>query len=137
MEAEKGNTVYESTISTESALFQLEMTLRMSKSRMTTKHKSGEKLPPIPPGEVLRSEFMEPLNLSANKLALHMGVPATRVTAILNENRTITADTAVRLSRVFTTSTEFWLNLQSNYEIAMLDYTGEKDKICSETRQLA
>jgi addiction module HigA family antidote len=66
-----------------------------------------------------------------------MGVPATRVNAILNDNRTITADTALRLSRVFSTSTEFWLNLQSNYEIAMLDYTGKKDRICKETRDLA
>ena len=108
----------------------------MSKSRTITKQKYGDKLRPISPGEILRAEFLEPMNLSANKLAIHMGVAATRVTAILNENRTITADTAIRLSRVFNTSTEFWLNLQSNYEIAMLDYTGEKDKICRETRQL-
>jgi addiction module HigA family antidote len=109
----------------------------MSKSPTTTKYKEGDKLPPIPPGEILRSEFMDPLNLSANKLALHMGVPATRVHAILNNNRTITADTALRLSSVFSTSTEFWLSLQSNYEIAMLDYTGERDRICKETRELA
>lgn len=109
----------------------------MSKSRTTTSRKKGEKLPPITPGEVLRYEFMEPLELSANKLALHMGVPATRVLAILNAKRTITADTAIRLSTVFNNSSEFWLNLQSNYEIAMLDYTGERDRICSETRQLA
>ncbi len=108
----------------------------MSKLPTTTKYKEGDKLPPIPPGEILRSEFMEPLNLSANKLALHMGVPATRVNAILNDNRTITADTALRLSRVFNNSTEFWLNLQSNYEISMLDYTGEKDKIWKEITQL-
>ena len=108
----------------------------MSKSRTTTNRKNQDKLPPIAPGEILRTEFMDPLTLSANKLALHMGVPATRVTAILNDNRTITADTAIRLSRVFSNSTEFWLNLQSNYEIAMLDYTGEKEKICNETRQL-
>lgn len=109
----------------------------MSKSPTTTKYKSGDKLPPIPPGEILRSEFMEPLNLSATKLALHMGVPATRVTAILNDNRTITADTALRLSRVFKMSPEFWLNLQSNYEVAMLDYTGETERICKEVRELA
>lgn len=125
------------TISTRYALFQLERTLMMSKSRTITKRKYGDKLRPISPGEILRAEFLEPMNLSANKLAIHMGVAATRVTAILNENRTITADTAIRLSRVFNTSTEFWLNLQSNYEVAMLDYTGEKDKICRETRQLA
>lgn len=109
----------------------------MSKSRTATNRKDGEKLPPITPGDILRGEFMEPLQLSASKLALHMGVPATRILAILNENRTITADTAIRLSKVFGNSSEFWLNLQSNYEIAMLDYTGEKDKILGETRQLA
>jgi addiction module HigA family antidote len=107
----------------------------MPKLPTTIKYKEGDKLPPIAPGKILRSEFMEPLNLNANKLALYMGVPASRVNAILNDNRTITADTALRLSRVFNISPEFWLNLQSNYEIAMLDYTGEKDKICKEVRQ--
>ena len=111
----------------------------MSKSLTTTpKHQEGDKLPPIPPGEILRSEFLDPLSLSATKLATYMGVPASRVTAILNDSepRAITADTALRLGCVFRISPDFWLNLQSNYEIAMLDYTGEKDKICHEAREL-
>ncbi|MBC7996919.1 MAG: HigA family addiction module antidote protein [Leptolyngbya sp.] len=111
----------------------------MSKSPTITSSKHGEKLPPVSPGEILRCEFLEPLNLSATKLASYMGVPATRVTAILSdkERRTITADTALRLSLVFKTSPEFWLNLQSNYDVAQLDYTGEKEKICKEVRAFA
>ncbi len=110
----------------------------MSKSQTTTKHKESDKLAPIHPGEILREEFLKPLNLSATRLATLMGVPATRVTAIVSdkEKRAITAPTALRLSRVFNTSAEFWLNLQSNYEVAMLDYTGEKDKILQEVRDL-
>lgn len=111
----------------------------MSKSLTTTSFQEGDKLPPIHPGEILRTEFLEPLNLSATKLATYMGVPATRVTAIINDNerRAITADTALRLACVFKTSPEFWLNLQSSYDVAMLDYTGEKDKIKKEVRELA
>lgn len=95
-------------------------------------------MPPIHPGEILRAEFLEPLNLSATKLATHMGIAATRITAIISdtERRAITADTALRLSCVFKTSPEFWLNLQSNYEIAMLDYTGAKERIQNEVRNL-
>lgn len=111
----------------------------MSKSRTTTKFQEGDKLPPIHPGEILRTEFLAPLNLSATKLATYLGVPATRITAIISdtEKRAITADTALRLSYVFKTSPEFWLNLQSNYDVAMLDYTGQKDKIRQEVRELA
>lgn len=109
----------------------------MSKSRTTTKYKEGDKLPPIHPGEILRYEFMEPLSLSATKLALHMGIPLTRVTAIIKGERGITTDTAFRLSRVFGTSVEFWLNLQSGYEVEMMDYSGKKSAIFSETRAIA
>lgn len=111
----------------------------MSKSRTTTKHKDGHKLQPISQGEILRAEFLEPLGLSANKLALHMGVPATRVTAILSESerRAITANTAYRLARVFKTSPQFWLNLQSRYEMEMLDFTGAIEKINKEARSVS
>lgn len=117
----------------------MEKTLEMSKSLTTTKYREGDKLPPIYPGEILRDEFLEPLQLSATKLASLMGVPATRITAIINEKerRAITADTAFRLSCVFKTTPEFWLNLQSNYDVAMLDYTGQKEKILKEVRDLA
>lgn len=113
------------------------MISEMSKLQTTTRYKAGDKLPPIHPGEILRSEFMEPLNLSATRLALHMGIPLSRVTTILNGGRGITADTALRLARVFKTSSELWLNLQSHYEVARLEYTGQKDKILREVRELA
>jgi len=73
------------------------------------------------PGEILREEFMKPLGLSANALALALRVPATRIGDILRAEkpRTVTADTAIRLARYFGTSPEFWLNLQSAYDLAL------------------
>lgn len=69
------------------------------------------------PGEMLRQEFLEPHELSANALANALRVPANRITAILKGQRGITADTALRLGRFFGTTAEFWLNLQSDYEL--------------------
>lgn len=111
----------------------------MSKSAIITDFQASDKLPPIYPGEILRTEFLEPLNLSATKLATYMAVPATRITAIISnsERRSITADTAFRLACVFRTTPEFWLNLQANYDIAMLEYTGQTEKIRQEVRQPA
>ena len=74
-------------------------------------------LPPIHPGEILRAEFMEPLHLSMNRLALDLRVPVTRVAEIVHERRAITPDTALRLARYFNTSAGFWLNLQSAYDL--------------------
>jgi addiction module HigA family antidote len=73
------------------------------------------------PGEVLREEFMKPLGLSANALALALRVPATRIGDILRTEkpRAVTADTAIRLARYFGTTPEFWLNLQSAYELSL------------------
>jgi addiction module HigA family antidote len=73
------------------------------------------------PGEVLREEFMKPLGLSANALALALRVPATRIGDILRAEkpRAVTADTAIRLARYFGTSPEFWLNLQSAYDLSL------------------
>ncbi len=78
---------------------------------------AGGKLPPVHPGEILREEFMKPLGLSANALAKALHVPTNRITAIVNEQRGITADTALRLSRYFGSTAEFWLNLQKDYEL--------------------
>src|SRR5262245_39694801 len=75
---------------------------------------------PVHPGEILREEFMKEYELSANKLALHMGVPATHVLDIIHERRGITANSAVRLAKVFGTSPEFWLNLQRDYELDLV-----------------
>jgi addiction module HigA family antidote len=72
------------------------------------------------PGEVLREEFMAPFGLSANALALALRVPATRIGAIIREDRprAVTADTALRLGRYFGTTPEFWLNLQTAYDLS-------------------
>lgn len=71
---------------------------------------------PIHPGEVLREEI-ETLGMSARQLAAALHVPANRITGILNEQRAITADTSLRLARFFGTTPEFWLNLQTAYEL--------------------
>ena len=69
------------------------------------------------PGEVLSEEFLKPLGLSANALALALRVPSTRIGAIVKGERAVTADTALRLARFFGTSPEFWLNLQSMHDL--------------------
>jgi addiction module HigA family antidote len=74
-------------------------------------------LPPVHPGEVLREDFMKPLGLSINKLALELHVPATRIGEIVHGRRRITADTALRLARYFETNAEFWLNLQNFFDL--------------------
>jgi len=79
--------------------------------------RKGEKLPPIHPGEMLREDFMKPLGLSMNRLALDLRVPVTRVAEIVHERRGITPDTALRLGRYFNTSARFWLNLQAAYDL--------------------
>jgi addiction module HigA family antidote len=79
--------------------------------------KSQKLLPPIHPGEILRLDFMEPLGLSMNRLALDLRVPVTRIAEIVHERRAVTADTALRLARYFNTSAGFWLNLQTAYEL--------------------
>ena len=76
-------------------------------------------MPPIHPGEILREEFMVPLGLSANALAIALRVPAPRINDIARERRGITADTALRLSRYFGNSAEFWLGLQADYDLKL------------------
>ncbi|MEA4862242.1 MAG: HigA family addiction module antitoxin [Victivallaceae bacterium] len=76
-----------------------------------------EYLDPVHPGEVLRLEFMEPLDISQNKLAREIQVPPRRINEIVHGHRGITADTAMRLGRYFSVSPEFWLNLQTRYEL--------------------
>ena len=74
-------------------------------------------LHPVHPGEVLLEEFLNPLGLSQNKLAVNIGVPARRINEIVLEKRKISADTALRLGRFFGMSSEFWLGLQSQYDL--------------------
>ena len=75
------------------------------------------KLPPMHPGEVLREEFLVPLNLSAGALAKACGVPRTRMERLANEQMGVTADTALRLSKALGTTPELWLNLQTRYDV--------------------
>lgn len=82
---------------------------------------SGERLPPVHPGDVLRHDFLEPLGLTAHALALALRVPANRITTILAGERSVTAETALRLSRHFGTSAGFWLNLQKAYELEVAE----------------
>jgi antitoxin HigA-1 len=79
--------------------------------------KAQKLLPPIHPGEILRADFMEPMRLSMNRLALDLRVPVTRIAEIVHQRRAVTPDTALRLARYFNTSAAFWLNLQSAYDL--------------------
>jgi len=72
---------------------------------------------PLHPGEVLLEEFMKPLGMNANQLAGRMNVPANRITAILHGHRGISADTALRLGRVFNTSAELWMGFQEDFDL--------------------
>ena len=91
----------------------------MSKSSTTTK---GARIPnrvTTHPGEVLSEEFLQPLGMSVNALSIALRVPATRIGAIVKGERSVTADTALRLARFFGTSPEFWMNLQAMYDLTL------------------
>ena len=75
------------------------------------------KMRPIHPGEVLREEFMEPLGLSANALAMALRVPAPRINDVVRERRGVSPDTALRLARYLSTTPQFWVNLQASYDL--------------------
>jgi addiction module HigA family antidote len=85
----------------------------------------------VHPGEILREEFLKPMGMSAYEVAKRIHVPAPRINDIILERRGISADTAVRLSRLFGTTEQFWLNLQDAYEISRVkaERTGDLDKI--------
>ena len=86
-----------------------------------------EKLQPVHPGEVLLEEFLQPLALSQNQLALAIRVPARRINEIIHGKRRITADTALRLARYFKMSPQFWLGLQMDYDLDVAeDKLGEQ-----------
>lgn len=80
-----------------------------------------KKLKPVHPGEILREEFMVPLGLSMNRVALDLRVPVTRIADIVNEKRGITADTALRFARYFKNSPTFWMNLQTRYDLEVAE----------------
>ena len=82
---------------------------------------TGQPLQPVSPGDILLHDFMEPLGLSANALATALHVPTNRITGILTARRGVSADTALRLARYFGTTPQFWLNLQSNYDLRLAE----------------
>lgn len=97
----------------------------MSKEKMTNVIRNG--MPPMHPGEILKELYLNPMGLSVNKLAIRMGVTATRMNQIVHGTRGITADTALRLSKVFGTSAQLWLNLQNTYELRLIETTHSED----------
>ena len=91
---------------------------------------------PIHPGEILKTEFLDELDLTAYALAKALRVPSNRITAIVNGGRAITADTALRLARFFGTTPDFWMNLQSHYDLAVAS-RAEAKRIEREVPELA
>ena len=89
----------------------------MSKSSITTRGIATPNRVTTHPGEVLNEEFLRPLGMSVNALAMALRVPATRIGAIVKGERSVTADTALRLARFFGTSPEFWMNLQAMHDL--------------------
>jgi addiction module HigA family antidote len=100
-----------------------------SKSLITTRRydRYEREVPPVHPGEILREEFLVPLGLSANALAIAIGVPATRVNEIVNERRGITGDTALRLGRYFHMTAEFWMGLQGDFDLELVRYRSGRE----------
>ncbi len=91
---------------------------------------------PITPGEILKTEFLDELGMSAYALAKSLRVPTNRVTGILRGDRAITAETALRLARFFGTTPEFWLNLQTHYDLTVAARRDAK-RIAAEVQQRA
>jgi len=82
-------------------------------------------LEPVSPGEILQEEFLEPLNISAYRLAKEVHIPQSRISEIISGKRGITADTAMRFSLFFGTTPQFWLNIQNQYELDKLKSSGK------------
>jgi antitoxin HigA-1 len=91
----------------------------------------AKKLPPVHPGEVLREEFLRPMNLSPYAVARAVGVPRTRIERLTNEQTAVTADTALRLGRYFGTTPAFWMGMQAQYDIGRA-----QDEMGSELRKI-
>ena len=95
----------------------------------------ARKLKPVHPGEILREEFMRPLGLSMNKVALDLRVPVTRIAEIVHQRRAITTDTALRLGRYFKTTPVFWMNLQVRYDLEVAE-DEQAEKIARDVQPL-
>ena len=87
----------------------------------------SQKMPPIHPGEILKEEFLDEMNISQYRLAKDIHVPPRRINEIVHGKRSITADTALRLGRYFSMSPQFWINLQTHYDLEVeLEKMGER-----------
>ena len=95
----------------------------------------NKQLPPIHPGEILMEEFLEPMGISQYRLAKDISVPPRRINEIVHGKRSITADTALRLGRFFGMSPQFWLNLQTRYDLEVTEDFLE-DRLDNEVRSL-
>jgi len=95
----------------------------------------SKKLPPIHPGEILMEEFLEPMGISQYRLAKDISVPPIRINEIVHGKRSITADTALRLGRFFSMSPQFWLNLQTRYDLEITEDLLE-DRLVDEVHAL-
>lgn len=97
---------------------------------------NSKKIPPVHPGEILQKEFLEPMKISQNRLAIAVGVPPRRINEIVHGKRRITADTALRLGRFFGMSPQFWLGLQLDYDLD-LEEDRLGDRLQREVREYA
>lgn len=102
---------------------------KMSNSSIITE---TDLIEPIHPGEILMEDFIRGFGITQNRLAVSIGVPPRRINEIVHRKRGITADTAIRLARYFGTSEEFWMNLQSSYELR-LERRALRDKVAEIT----
>jgi addiction module HigA family antidote len=93
-----------------------------------------ERIKLIPPGQVLLTEFMEPVNISGNRLAIDLGISPSHIYMLIHGKRPITVDTAIRLATYFKNSVQFWLNLQIAYDIELSERTGKYAKIAATVR---
>ncbi|OGA32027.1 MAG: addiction module antidote protein, HigA family [Betaproteobacteria bacterium RIFCSPLOWO2_12_FULL_62_13b] len=94
------------------------------------------KIRPIHPGEIIREEYLVPLQMTAHALAMALHVPAPRINDIVRERRAITPDTALRLARYFNTTPQFWLNLQNSFDLKLAESEAGR-KIAAEIRPMA
>lgn len=92
----------------------------------------AKKLPPIHPGEILREEFLVPLKLTAYAVAAALNVPRTRIERVAREEKTVTADTALRLGKFFKTGAAFWMNMQARYDLEMAE-----DELAPQIKKIA
>ena len=88
---------------------------------------ANKKTAPVHPGEILLEDYMRPAGITINGLALALRVPATRISAIVNESRGITADTALRLGRYFSTTAQFWMNMQTRFDLDVAEDASHRE----------